>query len=458
MIARWWLCILTTTPVAVHAAASWSGPMPKARRLCNADSLRLQHRPRLGLQAAGWHGKLKFGAAHGPASWVERRDGKWSAGYWVELEEAPGFVLVSLSDIAPGLKAGDACLLLSEGRSPRCIAFSEDATLKDGTAIGASEYQAGCAAVWCERLASQLVQPLALLALTMTLGLTFAQLAPSPDKRLSLERCERLVTGAVEMADRRAAEAWISACDDAIRGAEAEELLNDLWLRRWGELEAKVEAATAEAATAEAATAWAATAQQAAAQAPAADVVAKARPRPQPPRGMLVAQAAASEPPVDGDASDSRASLAALAAALEDLEAAVADTPSCEEARAQLRAPLFDSFLGYRADDGKHTSAPPSASRSALVAAIPEERRAQAALEVAAMLDDLRGMDVACSASVGVGVAPAAGRHAHEEASLLAMQRLERARDRLRQVIALYYGEQTCVGSPCNGQVGLPSR
>ena len=67
----------------------------------------------------------------------------------------------------------------------------------------------------------------------------------------------------------------------------------------------------------------------------------------------------------------------------------------------------------------------------------------QAALEVAAIVRSLQAVDTAC----GLGASAADAE--------VAAERLEAARNSLREVIALYYGE-SCIGSPCNGRTGLP--
>ena len=78
-----------------------------------------------------------------------------------------------------------------------------------------------------------------------------------------------------------------------------------------------------------------------------------------------------------------------------------------------------------------------------LLASIPAERRVKAAAEVAEILRSLRAVDAAC----GVGATATDVE--------VAAERLESARNSLREVLALYYGE-SCIGSPCNGRTGLP--
>ena len=132
---------------------------------------------------------------------------------------------------------------------------------------------------------------------------------------------------------------------------------------------------------------------------------------------------------------------------------------------ADLRGPKgVDS--GLKAVDSGRAAAPP------LLASIPVERRPkvrvrvrvrvrvnpnpnpnpnpnshphpnQAALEVAAIVRSLQAVDTAC----GLGASAADAE--------VAAERLEAARNSLREVIALYYGE-SCIGSPCNGRTGLP--
>ena len=127
---------------------------------------------------------------------------------------------------------------------------------------------------------------------------------------------------------------------------------------------------------------------------------------------------------------------ASLSVALEELSVALevnlSGATSCAEARQELRTPIFGSFLGY----------PGTPAQSPLLASIPQPRRAKATAEVTEMLRDLEAVDAACSRSAvdldGV------------------RERLEGARNRLRELIALYYGE-SCIGSPCNGRNGLPA-
>jgi hypothetical protein len=64
---------------------------------------------------------------------------------------------------------------------------------------------------------------------------------------------------------------------------------------------------------------------------------------------------------------------------------------------------------------------------------------------VAEIVCSLRAVDAACGAGVGATAADVE----------VAAERLEAARNSLREVLALYYGE-SCIGSPCNGRTGLP--
>ena len=83
--------------------------------------------------------------------------------------------------------------------------------------------------------------------------------------------------------------------------------------------------------------------------------------------------------------------------------------------------------------------------RHASTATIAAPRRAKAEAELLALWSDLSSIEEAC---LGTG-----GRR---EADMdLASDRLEDARNRVRQLIALYYGPETCIGSPCNGLVGV---
>lgn len=131
-----------------------------------------------------------------------------------------------------------------------------------------------------------------------------------------------------------------------------------------------------------------------------------------------------------------REEFASLSVALEELSVALevrlSGATSCAEAREELRTPIFGSFLGY----------PGAPAQSPLLASIPQPRRAKATTEVTAMLQDLEAVDSACGGSSAVGLDSV-------------RERLEGARNRLRELIALYYGE-ACIGSPCNGPNGLP--
>ena len=164
---------------------------------------------------------------------------------------------------------------------------------------------------------------------------------------------------------------------------------------------------------------------------------------PAPPPPLGVPSAAASEPPASG--SSVRGSLAELAAALERLVPLIADGSSCAEARQTLREPIFAAFLGYSGlqEGGAAARAAPAPARGALLGTIPEARRAKAAVEVGEMMRSLRAVEAACGAGARAAELEGAG------------EQLEAARDRFREVIALYYGE-SCVGSPCNGRNGLP--
>ena len=91
---------------------------------------------------------------------------------------------------------------------------------------------------------------------------------------------------------------------------------------------------------------------------------------------------------------------------------------------------LHNAFLGY----APGTDGPPT---SALVDAIPEPRREKARAEVDVMLRSLAAVDAACAACAGADSLDAAA------------ERLEAARNGLRECIALFYGE-SCIGSPCD--------
>ena len=61
----------------------------------------------------------------------------------------------------------------------------------------------------------------------------FAQNAPAPGVQESLERCDRLISGAVENGDRGGAERWLSTCE--LPRDEAVRLLERRFVERWGE-------------------------------------------------------------------------------------------------------------------------------------------------------------------------------------------------------------------------------
>jgi len=176
-------------------------------------------------------------------------------------------------------------------------------------------------------------------------------------------------------------------------------------------------------------------------------------------------KAAASEPP-----GGTPGALAELAVTLERLEPLTSEPASCPQARQQLRAPVIGELLGWCAPEAAAAPAPAEApgmrgwadlrgprgvdsglkavgsGRAAappLLASIPVERRPKAAVEVAAIVRSLQAVDTAC----GLGASAADAE--------VAAERLETARNSLREVIALYYGE-SCIGSPCNGRTGLP--
>lgn len=334
-------------------------------------------------------GRLRFGATRGPSWWTDR-DGPWSPGYWVEIEATGQEILVARDDLA-GLKEDDVCMveLVEDGSRCRCVPLSPDAPIARRRSAA-------------ERLAARLVMPAGVVAAVTIAGLILSNNAPAPDAVFARDRCERLISGSVEAADRRAAERWLKACDATLE--DPERLLDAAWLRRWGERGPPPMVQGAPVASA-------------------------------PPLG--VPRASAIEPPPlstrfgsDGQYNfgGTRAAFAELAAALERLVPLVADG-SCAEARQLLRGtPVFRSFLGYGAD---------GSTSSALVDAIPEPRRAKARAEVAAMVQSLAAVDGACVAG------------ASAESLDAASERLEAVRNGLRESIALFYGE-SCIGSPCD--------
>ena len=167
---------------------------------------------------------------------------------------------------------------------------------------------------------------------------------------------------------------------------------------------------------------------------------------------LLVSAAAARAvtPPVGA----SRGQLSELSYALERA-ALLVDRAACAETRQVLRSPVIRDFVGF--GGGGHGGGPGGESGSGmralpepravnpLLATIAAPRRAKAEAELLALWSDLSSIEEAC---LGTG-----GRR---EADMdLASDRLEDARNRVRQLIALYYGPETCIGSPCNGLVGV---
>ena len=368
--------IINSRAAALHTRASFT-TAPRHQAIL----LQFQQEPNTGV--------LRFGATKGPSWWTER-DGAWSPCYWVEIEATGQEILVARDDLA-GLKEDDECMveLVEDGSRCRCVPLSPDAPIARRRSAA-------------ERLAARLVMPAGVIAAVTVAGLILSNNAPAPDAVFARDRCERLISGSVEAADRRAAERWLKACDASLE--DPERLLDAAWLRRWGERGPPPVVRGAPVASA-------------------------------PPLG--VPSASAVEPPAalssrfgaDGQYNfgGTRAAFAELAAALERLVPLVADG-SCAEARQLLRGtPVFRSFLGYGADG----------STSALVDAIPEPRRAKAQAEVAAMVQSLAAVDGACVAG------------ASADSLDTAAERLEAVRNGLRESIALFYGE-SCIGSPCD--------
>ena len=331
-------------------------------------------------------GVLRMAPLKGPSWWTER-DGAWSPGYWVEIEATGQEILVARDDLA-GLKEDDECMveLVEDGSRCRCVPLSPDAPIARRRSAA-------------ERLAARLIMPAGVVAAVTIAGLILSNNAPAPDAVFARDRCERLISGSVEAADRRAAERWLKACDASLE--DPERLLDAAWLRRWGERGPPPMVQGAPVASA-----------------PPLGVPSVGR------RAAVAEHALLSRRPVQFGGT--RAAFAELAAALERLVPLVADGARAE-AQLLRGTPVFRSFLGYGADG----------TTSALVDAIPEPRRAKAQAEVAAMVQSLAAVDGACVAGASADSFDAAS------------ERLEAVRNGLRESIALFYGE-SCIGSPCD--------
>ena len=175
-------------------------------------------------------GRLCFGAARAPSTWLVDRDGPWNGGYWVEIEggEDDGLQIALLTEnIEAGVKEGDLCYVVEEGESGvRCLPIPV-AERSDTFRFGAKAKRQR------KKLISDIGRPVSILAIVLAAATLFTQNTPSPGGAELAERCERLITGSVATGDRRAAERWLSMCD--LPSGDAEQLLADAWLRRWGE-------------------------------------------------------------------------------------------------------------------------------------------------------------------------------------------------------------------------------
>jgi len=186
-----------------------------------------RHDPPAMIQARG---RLCFGAARGPRSWVDEVDGPWRPGYWVDIEggaEDGKSLLVSTENVAPGLQPGDACgVKLDADGLPRCVPLSAD-VMEAESAFRFERERAR----W-ERLVASLAQPVATATAILAFAGLLATFTPTPGAQESRERCERLVSGSIEIGDRRSAERWLATCD--LPTDVADELLAERWRRRWG--------------------------------------------------------------------------------------------------------------------------------------------------------------------------------------------------------------------------------
>ena len=138
------------------------------------------------------------------------------------------------------------------------------------------------------------------------------------------------------------------------------------------------------------------------------------------------------------EAIDVKAGWATLTATFEEAEQLVADV-AVKELRILLRSPIVSDYLGFQ--PGMKGTQQPAAP---LITAFPAESRARASAELRELLVDLEFIDAYCiERSRGISLSQ------NVIDSDEVARRLNDARQRLRLVIALYYGPD-CVA--CNGE------
>mmetsp|Transcript_45072 Transcript_45072/g.84262 ORF Transcript_45072/g.84262 Transcript_45072/m.84262 type:complete len:216 (-) Transcript_45072:148-795(-) len=64
------------------------------------------------------------------------------------------------------------------------------------------------------------------------LAYVFMQNAPAPSTEAEPGRCQQMMTGSIEAGDWSGAKKWLSMCK--IPAEEAEQMLSDRWVQRWG--------------------------------------------------------------------------------------------------------------------------------------------------------------------------------------------------------------------------------
>ena len=179
-------------------------------------------------------GQLCFGAAKGPATWRADVDGPWPGGYWVEIKGGrdDGRVFVLTKDsIGAGLTEGDFCtVVMQDSGGARCVplASSDEEVSASFSSFGDARRSRLRRVVEASTLPASITACIVLAAAVL-----MVQFAPTPDAAEARERCDRLISGAVNMGDRRAAEKWLAMCNMA--PGEADELLDQAWRLQWGE-------------------------------------------------------------------------------------------------------------------------------------------------------------------------------------------------------------------------------
>ena len=166
-------------------------------------------------------GRLCFGADWGPRQ-VEH--GQWQPGYWVVLDDDDkSEVSVALNQIGPGLQAGDGCLVELDR-------MKGTLQLKAGPLVELEERSH--AAV---RRLQAAMKPLGTMAVIVAVAAILASRSPPPTTgQERMERCERLISGAVEVHSYNGAQGWLKHCGLS-SGEQGAQLLLETWAARWGE-------------------------------------------------------------------------------------------------------------------------------------------------------------------------------------------------------------------------------